>query len=517
MAAIYFNENNNYEEDSELGRWEIIHPEDSRIEESIQTNQSKPTKLLKPSDIYNNPSYFGRTQSLEELSKFDYIITHTWDTLNDNWFGAISAWYDAFELWYITNLNILPPDLNGPKIALLYPDCPSKAEIEKILLAIVSKYKIPDKLITRLCQSIFFIHKPKELILSKGTLPYENYSPKNLIFVDGKIPNIEIKVDNLYLSIIDSLKEEDLKRTDYNFLFIYRDKRIFDLSKDKKTFPYVRSLEIARDKLPNTLLFDDIRRINFDIFIKPNTYIEEDSLNKALEIEPKKKILLYLTERNKRHQILEDSNSWTNKELDDILNSIPKNLWNELALKIKDKQKELYNWYIDSKKRYNQKLSFTEEEKIALKNKGTIFGNGYTEDDVIKETIKVHLIIVGLTDSNRDFETALYKRALERGIAISTEVYLQKELPIIDIHSKYDIYLFTPMFKWSTSRFIPEALYHKKKLIFTEEAKKTLRWNIPLNLRYNDSEQYLKFLSEDHLFNYPKSILGKHIIGDWSE
>ena len=389
----------------------------------------------------------------------------------------------------------------------MFPDCPNKSSIWKILIALLSKYSFTEKSFKNLCQHIYFIHKPKEILLSKGHLPYENYSPSNLIFVDGKVPkNIPIQVDNIYLSIIDNLKEEDLKYLNYNFLFIYRDKRIFDLSKDKEKYPFVREINIARSNLPNTLIFDDVRRIDFNSFkiFPPKSIEDEDSseLNK-------KRILLYMTERNKRNQLKEDTNDWTNKQLDDILNSIPKYLLNPLAITIMDKQKELYDFYKERSKK------FTPDQLIAIKEKGTIFGNGYNEEDVISEQSKVHFVIVGLTDKNRNFEDALVCRALQRGMNISTSTYLQKDLPIIDMHSKYDWYLFTPMYKWSTSRFIPEALYYKKKILLTKEAKLNLKWNLPLNIRYHDSLKYLMFIAEDDIFKRPRSTLANHIIGKW--
>ena len=222
-----------------------------------------------------------------------------------------------------------------------------------------------------------------------------------------------------------------------------------------------------------------------------------------------------MTERNKRHQIKEDSDTWTDNELDDILNSIPNAYMNQLAIDIKNYQKELYDFYKEFKKMNKEKLGFSEEQLIAIKDKGTIFGNGFSIDDVIAQPAKLHFIIVGLTDKNRNFETELIRRALERGLNISTEIYLQKELPIVDIHSKYDIYLFTPMYKWCTSRFISEALFYKKGLLLTKEAKNTLKWNIPLNIRYHDSVKYLMFLAEDDIFKRPKSLVAKHILGQW--
>ena len=500
MAAISFSEDDKQIEDNDYIRQfqnEYNFLKFDKNEEQITKKDYYPGMLL------NSLVYLDKPKTIQALNNYDYIITHTWDINNDNWYGAISAWYDAFELWDLVSYNTLPSDLGGAKIALLFPDCPDKTSIYKILFAILSKYKINEKQFIRLCQDIYFIHKPKELIFGKGKLPYEKYSPSNLIFVDGKLPkDVNIICDNIYLSIIDNLKEEEFKTVDYNFLFIYRDKRIFDLSCDKKQYPFVREITIARSHLPNTLIFDDIRRINFNTFKEPE--IKEDS--------PKKRILLYMTEKNKRNQLLEDSDKWTDKELNDIIDTIPKNILNPLAIEIEQKQKELFNFYKDS---LQKKESFTKDQIIAIKEKGTIFGNGFNETDVISEESKIHFVIVGLTEKNRDFEEALIRRSMLRGINISTEIYLQNELPIPDIHSKYDWYMFTPMYKWCTSRFIPEALYHKKKILLTKEAKNTFKWNLPLNIRYHDSIKYLMFIGEDDVFKKPRSLIANHIIGNW--
>lgn len=489
-------------ENNLLNNWDL------NIEDKITNTQNN----YQPTDLLNSLSYSMKDKSFYGLKQYDYIITYSWDISNDNWFGAVSAWYDAFELWNITTINTKPAELGGKKIALLFPDCPNRGAIYQILLAILSKYQITESIFKSLCQNIYFLHKPKEFILTKGEIPYTNYSPSNLIFIDGKIPqNIKIQADNIYLSLIDNLPEYTLSRTNYNFLFIYRDKRIFDLSKNKDSYPHVRPIQIARLEYPNTMVFDDIRRIDFNLFKKEQNLIDKTN---------KKRILLYMTEKNKRHQLKEDSNNWTDHELDDIINSIPNQYLNPLAQEVKRNQKELYGIFKNSLKNLpkgtpQKEKELTKDQLYAIKEKGTIFGNGFSIDDVIVEESLVHFIIVGLTDKNREFETALLKRAMERGINISTEVYLQKELPIIDIHSKYDIYLFTPMYKWCTSRFISEALFHKKNIILTKEALATLRWNLPLNIRYNDSIKYLMFLAEDDIFRRPKSLLARNILGYW--
>ena len=453
-------------------------------------------------DILGSRLYQYKNKGPGALNDYDIIITYSWDGLAH---GPVSAWYDAFELWYIVQFNTLPTDLGGRKIALLFPDCPDKDSIQKIVKAIVSKYHLTDQMYTNLCKHIYFINQPKELILSKGKPPYENYSPSNVVFVDGKIPyDTRIQADNIYIQLIGNIKEEQLNNINYNFLLIYLDKRIYQINDEFRKEGFGKELIIPREAYSNTLLFDDIRRINFDIFKKfPEVKNHDDEFPK------KKRFLIYVTPKNRKlYSNPNDTTKWSLRELDDIIDSIPSRYINDLGLKIKSNQKELYN-------RFKNKKGFTEDQKLLIKTVGEIYGNDYTEKDVVSEAPKAHFVIVGLTDEDRDFESALLARAITRGINISIEVYLEKELPIENIHSLYDTYMFTPATNWTTSRFIPEALYHSKELIITKQAHKSMKWNIPLHIRYQDSIKYLMFLAEDDVFKYPKSKIAKNLLGNW--
>lgn len=452
-------------------------------------------------DILGSRLYQYKNKGPGALNGYDIIITHSWDGLAH---GPVSAWYDAFELWHIVQFNTLPTDLGGRKIALLFPDCPDKDSIQKIVKAIVSKYHLTDQMYTNLCKHIYFINQPKELILSKGKPPYEKYSPSNVVFVDGKIPyDTRIQADNIYLQLLGNIKDEQLNNINYNFLLIYLDKRIYQVNDDFRKEGFGKELIIPREAYSNTLLFDDIRRINFDIFKKFPEVKSQDEFPK------KKRFLIYVTPKNRKlYSNPNDTTKWSLKELDDIIDSIPSRYINDLGLKIKSNQKELYN-------RFRNKKGFTEDQKLLIKTVGEIYGNDYTEKDVVLEAPKAHFVIVGLTDEDRDFESALLARAITRGINISIEVYLEKELPIENIHSLYDIYMFTPATNWTTSRFIPEALYHSKELIITKQASKSMKWNIPLHIRYQDSIKYLMFLAEDDVFKYPKSKIAKNLLGNW--
>lgn len=469
-----------------------------------QVPQEEDTLTQNQPNLLTNSLYRNKVKTIDALLGYDIIITYSWNGLAQ---GPVSAWYDAFELWYMVQFNTLSTDLGGRKIALLFPDCPDQKTIHQIVLAITGKYHLNDNMYSNLCKHIYFINQPKELILSKGEIPYKNYSPSNVVFVDGKIPyNTKVQADNIYLQLLDNIKEEQLNNLNYNFLLIYLDKRIYQVNDDYRKEGYGKNLVIPREAYPNTLIFDDIRRINFNIFKKfPEREDQEDN-----EFPKKKRFLIYVTPKNRKihSNINKDEPKWSFKELDDIIDSIPSKYINPLGLIIRANQKEVYN-------RFKSKQGFTPDQKMLIQNVGEIFGNGYSEADVIAEDPKAHIVIVGLTDEDRDFESALLARAITRGINISIEVYLERDLPIENIHSIYDTYIFTPAINWTTSRFIPEARYYSKDIIVTKQAQKSMKWNLPLFIRYHDSDKYLMFLAEDDVFKKPKSKIAKNLLGNW--
>ena len=462
--------------------------------------------------VFESNLYRNRDKTINGLRSFDIVITYSWDL---NHYGPVSAWYDAFELWFMVQSNTLPSDLGGKTIALLFPDCPNTDARVQILKSIFFKYNIDEFIFNQFCKSIFFIDQPKELILSIGQIPYRDYDPSHLVFVDGNIPEYAtIQADNIYLQTINGLPKKKLQRTNYNFIMVYLDGRIHTINELYKKEGLGKDLTIEVAGLPNTLLYDDIRRVNFSSFRK--FPVDEAQ---SLQTHQKKRFLLYITPKNRSIYKTFDSvnkvSKWSKQELDDILNAIPESCLNPLAIKIKHNQTKLFNYIKEENKKVGQK-QFSEDQLIAIHGKESIFNNGYTAGDVIEEDPKAHLILVGLNDDNRNFEEALLARAITRGINISTEVYLQKDLPIKDIHSLYDVYLFTQPNRWTTTRFLPEAVYHQKKVIITTKAKLSFKWNIPLDVRYQDVMKYLMFIAEDDVFRKPKSKLAKHLLNIWS-
>ena len=129
----------------------------------------------------------------------------------------------------------------------------------------------------------------------------------------------------------------------------------------------------------------------------------------------------------------------------------------------------------------------------------------------------VHFVIIGLPKDQMDFEAALIHRCLQRGINITTEFHALETLPLTEIHSLYDIYLYTPTINnWDAqSRFLPESLYYGKKIKYTKLAQKNLHDNYGLLLRLNDTEKHLDFITEGDVFGIPKMQLTLNLLGYW--
>lgn len=471
------------------GQYHIDLPSDTPETQVFEPN---------PNSFLNHNRYLSRTKDTEELKSFDVVISYSWD---GNQYGPCSSWYDAYELWYMVKYNVPLEDFGGKKVALLFPDCPNKEEIYKVLISLFNKYYITKTTWSWLLSSIFFIDNLKELDIPNT----------DLVFVDGKVPKYcKINTKDLYLQIVSSLKEESLLNCKYQNLKVFFDPRINQLINHYKATQKIdiRKLDIARISEANTFLYEDIRRINFNLF-KKTLPQKRDSNDKKT-----KRFLLYVTPKNR------GKTNYTIGELDDIIDALPDTVIGKIGLKVRNHQRELYLYFRKDCPQTSKSPKFrnlTPDEIQAVVAKGTIFGNGFTETDVLTQAIhepqsKAKIIIVGLTPINRDFESKLIARALTRGIFIDTETITYQELPVLDIHTKYDYYIFTPAKDWTTSRFIPEAIYNKKKVLYTDNATKQLKMNIPLAIRINDSENYLTYLAEDDIYSKPKSLIAKLLI-----
>ena len=479
-------------EDTENTETRYFAGNDYRVELNEETS-----KVFKPNPkaLLNHNRYLSRTRDANELATFDTIITYSW---NGNYYGPCSSWYDAFELWYMIKYNIPLEDFGGKKIALLFPDIPStqyQEEVVRILLSIFDKYKITETTFYWLVSSIFFLDNPEELYL-----PHTN-----LVCIDGKVPShSKIEAKDLYLQIVSSLKEDTLQNIKYRTLNVYHDPRINQLIDHYKQTQNIeiRKLDIARSTEPKTNIFSDIRRINFNMFTR----------KLQPQASSQKRFLLYVTPKNRSIYLTTQSEL---NMLDDILDTLPDTAIGTIGKQIKSNQRDLWNYFRKDCPQTGKSTKYrnlTDDEILAVANKGTIFGNGISESEVISQEPKIKIIIVGLTPDTRDFESKLIARAMTRGLFIATETITSKDLPVLDIHTKYDYYIFTPAKDWTTSRFIPEAIYHKKKILYTDKALKQLKMNIPLAIRINDSENYLTYLAEDDIYSKPKSLLAKHLI-----
>lgn len=469
--------------------------------------------------------------------------------------GISSSIFEAFEIYQMIKINSLPYDLGGPKIRLIFTDYlvsdegfvtktnlgPNRNYGNEILKAIFIKYDGTKALLEEMQRDIIFLNRPKEIRIKKSQLPYQdqNYKPSNILIVDGPtdknnetLKRIQLEADNLHLPLSDqkgfSIELFNTKE-DINFFCLYIDERIR---------PYIYN--IYRDS-PRIFIFNDIKRINFWFFrykdleardsrynydrqtiekFKNGTLVPSENIDFTSRNLNYRRYLLYLTPNSRAIKKVKRSTetgeineTYPIELLDDIIDSLRSTDLNNIAKKLKEEKIEL------------QKIlrGFGEPKEPKVNNKDIIeakklyTNSEYTLDDILAEKISVHFVIVGLDESNIDFREALQHRALMRGINSTCEVYTFNTLPIENIHSKYDVYIYTPTLKdWDASpRFIPEAIYYNKKIYFTKLARKESSKNIALKLRIEDTEKHFGFINEDDLWYFPKMQLTRNLLGYW--
>lgn len=570
----YMYEGNQYFEENDEREEQEIHQEEQEIQktqEEIKDESSYIPKLANfsfkeylDSDVgnyfnilksnmflENNKDYITEGLEYNDPSVDIAIVCMYSENKNNN--GISSSIFEAFEIYQMLKINSLPPDLGGPVIKLIFTDYnvddenkrfgtktylgPNNNYGNEILKAIFIKYDGTKAILNSLQNDCIFLNRPSKITIKKNPLPYsENTIPSNLLIIDGptennikNLINMELVADNLHLPILDrigfGIELYNSKVEDVNFFCLYLDKRL-------KNYIYNLYLES-----PRVYLYDDIKRIAFGFF-RHKDLSAKDHINnldrnvvERLKKEPNtmeeystknvnyRRYCLYLTPNSRAMNKVQGPDgkfTYPIEMLDDIIDSLRSTDLNPIAKKIKDER----NQFIETVKSYKtEETEFIKEAKEAKK----FFANtNYTLDDIFNDKISIHFVLIGLNENNRDFEEALLHRALLRGIYATSEVYSFNELPIENIHSKYDVYIYTPTNKdWDASpRFIPEAIYYGKKIYFTKLGKKEtknngLKGNYALLRRIEDTEKHFGFINEDDIYHFPKMQLTRNLLGYW--
>lgn len=485
------------------------------------------------SDIYTQEEY----KNLSVYTDIDILITYSWnEDINES--SISNNLYNAYELYRVLKSNTLPVDLGGLKIKILIPEFnilgtktnlgPNENLGNEITKAIFTKYKGTKKDIYDLESDLIFSWHPSAIVLRKNQIPYnettvlkEKYIPSSIVFVDGKIPEKTlIQSDNLHLCLYshgfskqDYIDLHQYQSIHYNFLCLYTDQRI-------KSLLNIYNNPIYTDQA-NILLYDDRPKICFELMEKNKLDILNESVHDINNKNIDSTYMVYLPKgtRSSYTQNGSKDKDFLDGILDVIdfkhLNPIAKEIQIEINSKIKEQrlqkrkllkekfledEKELQKTIKDStltrsekkiarvaakesiKECFNESLQQIDSNIIEEINQNYIEEFGYKTEDILNElgNNSPTILIVGLNDSNRNFEASLLRRALQRGIALNIKVYLQKELPIANLFNEFGTYIYTPnvdpngdpidnlLLDYDT-RFIPECIWNKKKIVLASE------------------------------------------------
>lgn len=421
--------------------------------------------------------------------------------LGMNYTGPNSSIYKAYEMYHRLQMDNIDPDLGGLKIQLLFCDWfdnPKTLGLEfyqnEIIKAIFTKYKGSKEMYAKLNRDIIFLKQPKVIAQYIGVFPYQSdYVPSNMILVDttkGEIPDVRIQADNLHI-VADTFSEENyiLHQDHINFFCLYTDFRTSNQAIRKENFY----------NHPRVIVYDNIERILFNEFAPS---VEQDYSMDHLKNTTK--FLIYIKE-----------NASVN-EAEEIIEAIPMKYLNNLGQDLRKEKIVLKKQFHD----YNESNKLTQIQKEVINSSGQL-QNSKFDSERLYEEIMVTFIIVGLNESNRNFEEILISRAAQKGILINTIVFNQNSLPITDLFGWFDIYIYSNAIKQDPSRFIPECRFHNKKIIYTKSVKKYLNYNFNLKVRINDTEKHFSILDEytkyDPVKMLPKSKLLKNLLGYWQD
>lgn len=424
--------------------------------------------------------------------------------LGMNYTGPNSAVYKAYEMYHRLQMDNIDPDLGGLRIQLLFCDWFDVSKTlalefykNEILKAIFTKYKGSKDMYTRLNRDIIFLKQPKLIAQRIMKFPYCNdYLPSSMVLVDtnkGEIPDVLLQVDNLHI-ISDQFLEKDFikNKESINFFCLYTDFRTSNHIIRKENFY----------NHPRVIVYDNIERILFNEFAPTSS--TNDNYYNVEHLKDTTKFLIYIKENAGVH------------DADEIIEAIPMKYLNTLGQDLRKEKIQLKKQF----QIYNDSNKLTKIQKEAINASGQL-QNSKFESDRLYEEIKITFIIVGLNETNRNFEEVLVSRAAQKGILINTIVFNQDQLPISDLFSWFDIYIYSNAIKQDPSRFIPECKFYNKKIIYTKSVKKYLNYNFSMKVRINDTEKHFNILDEYTIYDpkkmLPKSKLLKNLLGYWQD
>ena len=169
-------------------------------------------------------------------------------------------------------------------------------------------------------------------------------------------------------------------------------------------------------------------------------------------------------------------------------------------------------------------------------NTGLIESAGYSTRDILNEP-PIEFIVINdsdkldsiiESDSNKEKNNLgmdIKRRGLQRGFNIHLKYYCKKDLPLEDLYSTFDAFIYSSFLnsksQWKEdNRFIPECYHYNKKVFF---GPKTKNFNLHPGLRFriDAAKNHSHSLKESQIRvseiekNLYKSKIINNLLGFW--
>ena len=460
-----------------------------------------------------------------------------------------SSLYYAYEMYRTLVNNSFPSEFGGPNIKIIITDFNHSTKMyseigasqlnpssnlnlagfeNDAFYSIFTKYKGKTKDIKRFLQDVLFRYKPTEIKLYSGQVPYneneetgDSYQPTNLVYF-GDISKTDIKfaADNIHSQLCYTQEEFSIieNKHKFNYFCSYYDENLH------KVLDSLPDTERPSWDSPKLLKFDDVIRINYEEHSQPIKYDNSDIYAGAY--------LIYSKGYDATASI-----TVRNIILDDILEAVPTRLLQPLAKDLRLYKKDNLHSIAST---FN-KVEFSEVELQALEaSTGLIQDLNITIEDV-QNQIPIEFIIINDSDildfeehqtenqniikEKNNLSIDIIRRGLERGLNIHVKYYCKKDLPLEDIYSTFEAFIYSaylnPKSQWKEdNRFIPECYTYDKKVYF---GPKTKNFNLHPGLRFriNAAKNHAHSLKESQIRiseiekNLYKSKIINNLLGYW--
>lgn len=450
-----------------------------------------------------------------------------------------SSLYYAYEMYRLLVSNSFPVEFGGPKIKIVITDFEHTDKVytesestqlnpsnnhnlknfeNDIFFSLFTKYKGIKNDLRRFLSDVLFRYEPTEIRMRKGQVPYneneveqDKYKPTNLVYF-GDISKVSFKLvaDNIHSQMAYNQDQFSIieKQHDFNYFCSYYDYNLHQVI--SSLFP-----EKVPAESPKIISFNDSIRISYEHQVKPKAYDNQEMFFGAY--------LVYSKEYNQA----EDINT-RNIIIDDILEAIPTRYLTPKAKELRLSKKETLSTF-------HKELNDDEISALEL-NTGLIESTGYSTRDihdeppiefiVINDSDKLDSIIE--SDSNKEKNNLgmdIIRRGLQRGFNIHLKYYCKKDLPLEDLYSTFDAFIYSSFLnsksQWKEdNRFIPECYHYNKKVFFGPKTKKFnlhpgLRFRIDAAKNHSHSLKESQIRVSEIEKNLYKSKIINNLLGFW--